>query len=61
MTQQPIARKLTDLLTPEAHQRLIDRLSKQLNPATPELNKQTLRRIEWHTTQYQKKTGQLPK
>ena len=58
MTQQP---QLTDLLTPEAHQRQIDRLTKQINPATPTLNREILKRIGWHTNEYLRKTGELPR
>lgn len=58
MTQQP---QLTDLLTPAAHQRQIDRLSGQINPATPTLNQDLLKRIEWHTNEYLRKTGNLPR
>lgn len=54
-------RPITDTLTPATHQRMIDRLTAELNPATPVLNKETLRRIEWHTEQHLLKTGQLPK
>lgn len=53
-------KKLTDLLTPQAHQCLINRLVARLNPATPVLNQNILHKIEWHTNQYLSKTGQLP-
>jgi hypothetical protein len=61
MTEQPVARRLTDLLTPEAHQRIINRLMGELNPATPELNKPILDKIKWHTDEVIKKTGELPR
>lgn len=48
-------------LTPTTHQRMINRLSKEINPATPSLNQDLLRRIGWHTEQYLSKTGRLPK
>lgn len=57
MTQTPI----TTILKPANHQAMIDRLTAQLNPATPTLNEGLLRRIEWHTNGYIKKTGELPR
>jgi hypothetical protein len=59
ITTEPVT--LTAVIKPASHQRMIDRLSKQINPATPSLNEGLLRRIEWHTNEYQRKTGQLPK
>jgi len=51
---------LTEILTPQSHQRIINRLSSQISDTTPELNKELLKKIEWHTNEYLKKTGNLP-
>lgn len=54
-------KNLSQVLRPIDHQRMIEKLTAKLNPATPTLNEETLSRIEWHTYQYTIKTGQLPK
>lgn len=54
-------KQLTDILTPLQHQRMIDRLYRKINPATPELNENTYKRIDWHTEQYITKTGKDPR
>lgn len=48
-------------LYPIQHQRMIDRLSKQLSAVySDKHNSEILRRIEWHTQEYLAKTGKLP-
>ena len=54
--------KLTEILTPATHQRIINRYSAMMNGETPtKLNKPTIaKKIEWHVTEFEIKTGQLP-
>jgi len=56
------SKKLTQIqiLTPQAHQRIINRLSAQLDPSKPVSHRNLTRKIEWHTDQFLGKTGQLP-
>jgi len=49
-------------LTANQHQRMIDRYTEILNPVmSKSVREYYLKKIEWHTNQHLKKTGQLPK